>query len=380
MENERTGWDVLVAGAGPAGSTVARLLAGEGLSVLLVDRSSFPRNKVCGCCLNGAALNSLEGTGLGGLLPSLGASRIKEFDLIGYRRRVELPLPGGWVLSRKTLDDALVREARLAGSRFLQETVATLGHLEETGWTVELKPRDGASRYETRARVVICADGLEGGFLRRHSEYAPAIAPASRIGVGLVADGSGADLPRGVIRMVVAPEGYVGMVKLEDGSLDVAAALDRSRPSGASPEVAIRHILASNGVDSGFKLTWGVRGTPPLTRYRTAIAGPRLFLIGDSTGYVEPFTGEGIAWAMNSALLVVPFVLQSCGIWDPSLADRWVRVHRREIGRRQAACRVLRAVLSRPRVSRLLLLSLGVTSFWARPFIAGLNRPIVERH
>lgn len=370
----------MVAGAGPAGSMVGRLLADEGLSVLLVDRSSFPRNKVCGCCLNGAALNSLERTGLGELPSRLGAARIRAFDLIGYGRRVGLPLPGGWVLSRTTLDDTLIREACRAGCRFRQETVATLGDSEETGWRVELKSRGESSHEEMRARVVICADGLEGGFLRRHAQFTPTIASASRIGVGCVADGAGVDLPRGVIRMVVAPEGYVGMVKLEDGSLDVAAALDRSRPGGMSPEALIRQVLASNGVDSDFNLLWGLRGTPPLTRYRPTIAGPRLFLIGDSTGYVEPFTGEGIAWAMNSALLAAPLALKSSRDGDPSLAEEWARIHRREIGRRQAACRLLRAVLARPWASRLFLLSLGVTSFWARPFIAGLNRPIVERH
>ena len=68
-------WDAFVAGAGPAGTTVARLLAARGLSVLLVDRATFPRDKVCGCCLNGVAVDALERTGLGGLLGDLGAHR-----------------------------------------------------------------------------------------------------------------------------------------------------------------------------------------------------------------------------------------------------------------------------------------------------------------
>jgi flavin-dependent dehydrogenase len=373
-------WDVVVVGAGPAGATAARLLSIEGHSVLLVDRSGFPRNKVCGCCLNGAALNSLEATGLGRLPATLGAPELEQVELIGYGRRVDLPLPGGRVLSRKALDMALIEAARDSGTIFLPETVATLGESTREGWSVELKPSDDSGTRDVVARVVVCADGLSGGFLRRHSRYAPTVAVASRIGVGLIAEGAESDLRRGVIRMVVAPEGYVGVVRLEDGSLDVAAALDRSQLGQNGPETVVRRILRSSGALSDFEVTWGLKGTPPLTRHRRVIGDRRLFMVGDATGYVEPFTGEGIAWAMNSALLVTPLVVKACRNWDDSIAADWEQIHRTEIGRRQAVCRILRSILARPRVSRLLLASLAVSSFWARPFIAGLNRPIIERH
>ena len=348
--------------------------------MLLADRSAFPRTKVCGCCLNGAALNGLEAAGLGGLPAAAGAPELERVELIGYGRRVNLPLPGGRVLSRKVLDAALIDAARESGTIFLPETMATLGGSTPEGWSVELKPPDGLGTREVFARVVVCADGLSGGFLRRHSRFAPTLAAASRIGVGLIAEASGSDLRRGVIRMAVAPEGYVGVVRLEDGSLDIAAALDRSQLGQTSPETVVRRILRSGAALSDFEVTWGLKGTPPLTRHRRVIADRRLFLLGDSTGYVEPFTGEGIAWAMNSALLATPLVVRACRNWDDSISAAWDKIHRAEIGRRQAACRILRSILARPRVSRLLLASLAVSSLWVRPFIAGLNRPIIERH
>ncbi|MCA1852304.1 MAG: FAD-dependent oxidoreductase, partial [Beggiatoa sp.] len=71
-EAARRVWDVIVIGAGPAGSSAARLLARAGRSVLLVDKSSFPRYKVCGSCLNGRVLSALEAVGLGALVEEAG--------------------------------------------------------------------------------------------------------------------------------------------------------------------------------------------------------------------------------------------------------------------------------------------------------------------
>ena len=68
-------WDALVIGAGPAGSVAARELARRGCRVLLVDKATFPRPKVCGCCVNGAAIRALERLGLGHVLDGAIAAR-----------------------------------------------------------------------------------------------------------------------------------------------------------------------------------------------------------------------------------------------------------------------------------------------------------------
>ncbi len=372
-------WDVVVVGAGPAGSTAARLLAERGLGVLLVDRAKFPRNKVCGCCLNGAALRALNGTGIGGTLRNLGAVPLNSLELRGYGRRVRIALPVGRVLSRGRLDAGLIRNARRAGARFLQNSVATLLGETGDGWEVGLRLRTEDAAWKVAARAVVCADGLDGRFLKRHPMFAPEIAPGSRIGLGLVVDGEGSELEEGQIRMVVDPEGYVGMVRLEDGRLDVAAAVDRDALRTAGPSELLTGILARNGGLYRTKLEGSIHGTPALTRRHKVRAGTRLFLLGDAAGYVEPFTGEGIAWAVSSAVLAAPLVAHASRDWHPDLAHDWDTLYQRSIGRRQSIIRCLASVLKRPTLSRSLLGAIQFLPGSARPFVTRLNRTVTER-
>ncbi|HEY8505926.1 MAG TPA: FAD-dependent oxidoreductase, partial [Gemmataceae bacterium] len=120
-------WDVLVAGAGPAGALAARQLARRGRAVLLVEKQDLPRAKVCGACLNRNALAVLQRAGLGDLVFSLGGVPLTGLRLAGWGRAVRLPLPEGRGLSRRALDAALVGAACEAGARLLPRTRATLG-------------------------------------------------------------------------------------------------------------------------------------------------------------------------------------------------------------------------------------------------------------
>lgn len=86
-------WDAVVVGAGPAGSVTARELARRGRRVLLVDKATFPRAKVCGCCLNRASLAALDAVGLGDLPARLGAVPLDRVKLAAGRATVELNLP-----------------------------------------------------------------------------------------------------------------------------------------------------------------------------------------------------------------------------------------------------------------------------------------------
>lgn len=372
-------WDAFIAGAGPAGTTVARLLAARGLSVLLVDRATFPRDKVCGCCLNGVAVDALERTGLGGLLDDLGAHRLDALDLRGFGRRAEIPLPSGYAVSRRALDLALIREAQRAGAVFRSGTLARLDRELEDGWHVDLTPVTDAEPLTIHARVVLAADGLDGGFLRSHPRFKAISATDSKVGLGLHAAVPEEELPAGQIRMTVGPHGYVGMVRLEDGLVDIAAAVDRSALHGATPEAVIRRTLGQSGTLSEFEIVQRIRGTPALTRQRRVHGGRRLFLLGDAAGFVEPFTGEGMAWALNSALRVAPLAEVASAGWSESLLADWERFHGREVARRQAVSRTLRGVLGRPWLVATMIRVIARAPALTRPVVAGLNRPILER-
>jgi menaquinone-9 beta-reductase len=346
-------WDAVVVGAGPAGSVAAHELARSGAAVLLVDKASFPRAKPCGCCLNSAASGMLERLGIADSVLQSGVGRPEQLDLrIGGTRSAgaRFRLRGSVAVARDVLDSALVSAAAAQGAVFLDGTAARLGAAKGDHREVEL--RAGCASVRARARVIIAADGLGGTLLRDEPGLQPAVGRGSRIGaaVTLAPESAGQAFGPGVIWMTCGRGGYVGAVRLGDGRLHLAAALDPGlvRIAG-DPGRAAARILSEAGrplPDGLMDSRW--RGTPRLMR-RRRVAGKRVLVIGDAAGYVEPFTGEGMAWAIMSARELVPFALGACRGDDVGRA--WMRRHAAMMGSRQRLCRALSWVVRRPRLS-----------------------------
>lgn len=344
--------DVLVIGAGPAGSVVARELARRGCAVRLVDKAHFPRSKVCGCCVNLAAVRTLGKLGLNDVLAD--GVPLRGVLIAAGRREARVRLPGGVALSREAFDVRLIRAAEAAGAEFRPGVTAKL---EDT--------------YD-ETRVAILAGGLAG------SETLPE--PGSRVGagVGVPAECAPAFYAPGTIFMATARGGYVGLVRLEDGRLDVAAAFDvaflKERGGlGAAAEA----VLAEVGwppIPGLAELPW--KGTPALTRRARQLGGERWFAVGDAAGYVEPFTGEGMAWAVMSAAALAPLAARGVHRWDVALMCEWEATHRRLIGARQRVCRVVSRVLRSPALTTCAVRALGVLPVLSRPVVASLNRPL----
>jgi menaquinone-9 beta-reductase len=140
-------WDAMVVGAGPGGALAARQLALAGLRTLLVERHIFPRNKVCGGCLNGRALEVLRTVGLENELNALRPVASNRFVLQANRRRVELVLPAGATIRRSSFDAMLVQAAIDAGAAFLPETFAAVENDDRTGLAgrrVQLRQHGGS--------------------------------------------------------------------------------------------------------------------------------------------------------------------------------------------------------------------------------------------
>jgi len=353
-------------GAGPAGATAARELARRGVAALLVDRAAFPRWKICGCCLNLRSLAALASVGLGDLPERCRGRRLEAVRLAAQGCAVRLPLPGGAALSREALDTALVREAVAAGAHFLPSTHASLGPVTPEGREVRL--RRSEETLTLAAEVLLAADGLGGLLGTARAE------PASRIGAGVVATDGPAFYQPGVIYLACGAGGYVGLVRLEDDRLDVAAALDvRAVRRKHNPGRAAVSILKEAGlppVPDLDELPW--RGTPPLTRRPVCVAGERVLAIGDAAGYVEPFTGEGIAWALTAALAVAPLAARP---WDASTAGEWERAYKQTVARRQWAALVAARLLRHPDLVRLIVSVLDWFPNLARPVLSSLNAP-----
>jgi flavin-dependent dehydrogenase len=363
-------WDVLVVGAGPAGSLTARELARRGQAVLLVDRSPFPRWKVCGSCLSARALSTLAQVGLGSLTRQCQAVPLGHLHLAARSRSVVLSLPEGAALSREAFDGALVQSAVAAGAAFLPETYATLTGI--TGGIRMAFLRQGARELLAGGRIIVAADGLSGRLLAGEPGVRMIRVYDSRIGAGVVAPYPPGGYERGTIYMACGAVGYVGLVRLEDDTLDIAAALDRRAMQHAGgPAILVGQMLEEAGwpaVPSLKSLAW--RGTPAMTRRATRVAGERLFVVGDSAGYVEPFTGEGMAWALEAAAALAPLAAEGAEDWTPRLAARWSSVFHHMIGDRRAS-RTAAAVLRHPVLTR------GVIGILER--FPSLGQPVIRR-
>lgn len=361
-------WDALVIGAGPAGSLTARQVALLGRRVLLVDRAQFPRAKVCGCCLNPAGLRVLHEVGLGDLTSEQGAVPLEAIDLRCGSVGARLPI-AGVALSRERFDAALLDAAQRAGVTFLPGTTASLGNLTPEFREIHLRELD----QTLQARAVVVADGLGSPTLSRQGQPSPP-AQHARIGAGVILPEHPA-FAAGTIFMACGRTGYLGGVRLEDGRLDLACALDAdavAQAHGIGPVTADLLTQAGWPVPPGLvEAAW--KGTPRLTRSPGRLGDERLFAVGDAAGYVEPFTGEGMSWALAGAQALAPLVATACQKWEPALLTRWEAEHRRLVQSRQSLCRWLAWTLRRPWLLSGLLHLLRRWPGLARPVLRSLH-------
>ena len=343
-EASRRSWDCLVVGAGPAGAVAARQLALRGHSTLLVERARLPRWKACGCCLNHAALETLDRIGLRAPIESLAQSRLRRWRLATPYGHSECAMPTGLALSRASFDAALVSEALAAGSEYLDATTASVSHKIAEGWRVRLQTGNG--RADVVASVLVAADGLKSPLLSKLGTFESEVQANSWIGAAATVhrgEGVFADLSPDTVYMTCGRDGYVGMVVLESDQIEIAAAVNPHALGrwGTVQALITEIVTEADGPCRDALAGIGFRGTPRLSRRRRRIAAERLFLIGDACGYTEPFTGEGMAWALTSGLLVGPLVAQAVRRWDPSLIPQWHSLYHQRIRKRQRLGRLL---------------------------------------
>ena len=371
-------WDAIVVGAGPAGSAAAWALATRGARVLLIDRDTHPRPKVCGCCMGPLGLAALETIGVLDELPALHLARV---EIHARERTTTLPLPRTRAIPRDTMDAALIHAAYAAGSEVLIGRRAVLESTvqEASGVVAE----HGGVRVPTvsgevmlRTRAIIDARGL-----RAHGGHGTHARPRlGYVGLGAVVDRDavgGGVLPDG-LRMIVEPLGYLGLAPLpteysssnpqrttHSGATLAAAVRTEALRSDTGPgrDAVLRGLLRRAGVDDDQRVLDAFVGVPPLRARRDVQDGPVL-RVGDAARFVEPITGEGMGWALAAGLAVA----------EHALAPQrytWARAHGRLLRRSYARCAMISALTHRPRVLAYVLGGLGIAPRVRDAVVAG---------
>ena len=322
--------DVLVVGAGPGGSAAAWALATAGVDVLLLEKTEFPREKVCGDGLTPRAVKSLVDMGID-TSDANGFIRNRGLRIIGGGMRLELPWPElatypdyGLVRPRMDFDDLLARQAQKAGARLQTSTNVVGPVLDEAGRVVGVTAKVGPEKVDTtyRAPLVIAADGV-----------------SARLALALGINKRD-DRPMGVAvrRYYTSPRthddmleswlelraengdllpGYGWVFGVGDGTSNVGLGLLNTTKAwkdtdyrkllqswvGGMPEEWQYREEFATGPIRGAALPMGFNRQPHYTR--------GVMLIGDAAGAVNPFNGEGIAYAMESGLMAAEVAVKA---------------------------------------------------------------------
>lgn len=287
------------------------------------------------------------------LLPESTVSRLwadsiplKKFLVFHNQRSIPLAMDeGGFAVDRAEMDFELVKHAQSLGVEFLSPAKAKLMDCQHDLRAVEIII-EGESRT-LNAKVIVMACGLGNRAAGVFEEFQQTPAPNSRLGVEAVFDTFPAQYKSGELCMAIGNHGYVGLTHIGNHRLHVAAAIDRSTLQQLGAHAAVEKLMLQSGAPALTQtdVTW--RGTPPLTAGSPSIADDRVFVIGDAAGYVEPFTGEGIRWALENGMGVAPFVASAVSQWHPQIATDYRLWYQRTISSRQKLCRHLARGLKR---------------------------------
>jgi len=349
----------VVIGGGPSGALSALGLSRLGWDVLLIERAARGRVKTCGHCLNPRSAAALERFGLLDEVRAIAVGRTGRLRVhLENGRRIESDLRGrggghGWLGERSALDALLQDAAGAAGAEIVRGEAA---RVESTGSddapAVVSIGRAGSSR-RVRTDLVVGADGLRSGVARAAGLARDAQRVGRKFGFSLDAAwrADSRDECAGVVEMFVTRGAYVGVVR-QDGGVAHAAGLVgaawRERRGPGAVMDAFRERFAAFDAIVGEVCSEAV-GAGPMACLALAPARGRVALVGDAAGYHEPFTGEGMAWAMESASALVDVAgAASPGAWSEGRSTAYARAWRRVVGRRQRVCRLAAWMLERP--------------------------------
>jgi menaquinone-9 beta-reductase len=305
---------VAVIGAGPAGSVLATLLASRGIETLLIDRDSFPRDKLCGEFLSWDALPILERIGALEAIDQAGARRIVRCAIVGRETtRFEFPAAARGI-SRLRLDAILLDCAREAGASVMEGWAVTRIEPAREHPFLSLRSADGKERI-VRAEVLAGAWGRWGRLDIQMQR--PFVKEQRGRHFGFKRHYESRDGEDGEIRLYSYEKGYLGASPVEGGQMNICGLVHGARirklrrgwPDFVSSLREERRELDELFTGRPATQEQFLSSEPVIFTARDATTGGA-FLLGDAAGIIDPLVGNGMAMAVQSALLASGSIVQ----------------------------------------------------------------------
>ncbi|MFM8601912.1 MAG: geranylgeranyl reductase family protein [Actinomycetota bacterium] len=361
--------DVLVIGGGPAGAAAGYWLARAGHRVTIVEKKTYPREKTCGDGLTPRAVKQITDMGLATSLERF--HRYEGLRATAHGKALELQWPShsvypqhGYVVRRRELDQMVALNAEAAGAQLLQGHEANQPILERgllRGAVVTDK--ETHSTFEMRAQYVIVADGANSRFGRslgtsrakqmpygtairtywespRHAE--PWIESALD-----VKDRNGNSMP-----------GYGWIFPVGDGTINIGVGLlstfrDFKSVNTTQLLDAYAHMVADDwGIDPGSPTQRATSGRIPMGGSVGPKVGPTYIVVGDAAGSVNPFNGEGIDYAYETARMAAEVIGEAVATGNAAALLRYQTLIDDEYGQYFKVARLFARIIGRPALMR----------------------------
>ncbi|GAC56586.1 putative oxidoreductase [Gordonia hirsuta DSM 44140 = NBRC 16056] len=354
--------DILVVGAGPAGSAAAAHAAAGGAATVLLDAAEFPRDKTCGDGLTPRAVSALRTLGMTEYLDT--RPRIRGLALHGWGAVQQVPWPAsqfgpfGSAVARTEFDDDLRRFALGRGAHMVSGTKAIDAERDSSGTITAVTVQRGAQRTRIRVGQVIVADGVKSSLGKQlgrqwHRDTAYGVAGRSYADSQLSdAEWMGSHLELRDAQGELLP-GYGWVFPLGDGTVNVGvgALATAQRPASMALRPVLEHYAQM--VTDQWQLTSGptriTSALLPMGGAVSGVSGRNWMLIGDAAACVNPLNGEGIDYALETGRMAVDLLADSR---DHTLT--WPALLQREYGGAFAAARRAAGLLTMPQTVPLL--------------------------
>jgi flavin-dependent dehydrogenase len=393
-------FDIVIAGAGPAGSSAAIHLARSGARVVLVEQKSFPRAKLCGEFISPECLTHFERLGVLESMLAGGATTLDKTVFYSRRGR-NCEVPSIWFggmalgLSRAEMDNRMLERARECGATIFTETSVT-GLIQQEEKVRGVAVRNGTGTFELRAPLVIDATGrarqLARHIQKKRDEQKLRDVPRQRERsrpqfVAFKAHLENTTVEAGSCEIYFYTGGYGGLSSVENGRSNLCFIVSSPdvRDLGSDVEALLKKLVMSNA-----RAAETLKAARPASEWlsvalngfgrQNPVPAPGLAAIGDAASFIDPFTGSGMLMALESGALVGKIVAAHLGSLVnettlDAISTSYSVAYNRRFDARLRICSLLRRAAFFPRLAEAAIVASRISSSLRRRLAIATRQP-----